>query len=109
MTTEEPKIWEALNELPEVKAVWKEWESGDFYISGEMKNPYILKSSLPYILFNQESLIWVPPLFHPIRPERSLWGIADKMNVWADLYSTCNNGRPDLALAKAILAGKEKG
>jgi len=103
MDQTELETWKALNELPEVKAVFECWLIGDYYLHNDEV----------YQCFAQGYMccepIWIPPLHDPIRPERSLIGIywENRFPVsWADIMCA---DRPDLALARAILAEPEKG
>ena len=102
MTTEELEIWKKLNELPEVKKVKGEWIKSDMVIL----RSHTIIDRLITVNGPEEGDIWVPHLYDPIRPERSLWGMMD----WDAPYTPpLVDGReeffirPDLAIAKAII------
>lgn len=127
MRTDELEIWKRLNECECVRPDYWLPLNGDRYIwidadgNPRVKNYYIGKEEI------NGSCIWIPPLYDPIRPERSLIGIAKgtvqlRMNPFlfgkwvCDIYnedgvrsSQTVSDRPDLALAKAIIEqSKEK-
>lgn len=88
----------------EVKAVFGQWYIGDICIIDK-------KGTLHTMQYNNSKdthSIWVPPIFDPIRPERSLRGlflaiIGNDSIRWHSCM-VLKDTRPDLALAKAILA-----
>lgn len=123
MTTDELEIWRTLNECEVVKKVKGEYkEAGDYYIR---RNRLITSTGLGRW---EKGELWIPPLYDPIRPERSLIGIyrnvrteyyklqhpnSDAKDVWRwvedDLSNTMfRQDRPDLALAKAIIEQEGK-
>lgn len=102
MTPSELEIWKALNELPEVKKVFGQWYIGDICIIDK-------KGTLHTMQYNNSKdthSIWVPPIFDPIRPERSLRGLFLEIVNDSVRWHSCmvlKDARPDLALAKAII------
>lgn len=117
MTTYEPEIWKRLNECEAVKKVFGGWEVGDRFAFGK-EIQTVTDESLNQ---HRRQAVWIPPLYDPIRPERSLIGIAmvkydvelhvnqgwvchllDKQSG-AYLYGGYDTARPDLALARAII------
>lgn len=110
MTTEELEIWKALNELKCVKKVKGHLDLGDNCLSRDSRGCRIGQYvAAPNQVYDD---LWIPPLYDPIRPDRSLWKIA--ANIRWDWSETTKlqfmiTDRPDLALSKAILEQKEKG
>ena len=128
MTTEH-EIWKRLNKLECVKKVFGAWRYGDFYtLYGSIYQ--IDEDDTDYNKHKTtmgKDEVWIPPLYDPVRPERSLIEILYTILVnkhddgWRDikhLYGWAReeigrivglSDRPDLALAKVILEQKEKG
>ena len=127
MEQSELEIWQALNELPEVESVRGQWHVVDNVIRHDTKELDIV---YPLDLACGQDAVWLPPLYDPIRPERSLIGIAKSMGYEINLFTNpyvysewvCEVSShpalgaysvyaktPDLALAKAILAAKGEG
>jgi hypothetical protein len=127
MTTEELKIWKRLNKLKCVEKAKGNLRMGDNCLSrydrGFEIAQYVAASNQIY------DNIWIPPLYNPIRPERSLIGIARgivslRKNPWlpSDKQWVCEildsqsgvrdsqlfADRPDLALAQAIIEQEAK-
>lgn len=108
MTKEEPEIWKRLNECEAVKKVFGcEWLYGDKYLDdGEIQT--IDNESLRCCLSPPKAggNIWIPPLYDPIRPERSLWGMsAGIREEWSVMQAGIfiASERPDLFLAEMII------
>ena len=99
MDADELEIWRALNELPEVKAVFGQWYIGDICIIDKKGTLHTMQYNNP----KDTHSIWVPPIFDPIRPERSLWMIAYNLGLYNLEVIASDFLRPDLALAKAII------
>lgn len=145
MTTEELEIWKRLNECECVKRVFGWWEIGDLlwddygeefgYVIGKQETEFTggrieITARVEYFSGLQSNIrrdsiekYFIPPLYDPIRPDRSLIGMVKgivilrhtpwlKENCWVceilDPLSgvkdqEVNAHRPDLALAKAII------
>lgn len=110
--TDEPEIWKKLNECECVKKVF-----GDYWLVGDRCSNMFSASGEIYTVSqvterNGINSYWIPPLFDPIRPERSLMGIAKSVKLHEnrkyDLKQLYYQDRPDLALAQAIIE-QEKG
>jgi len=108
MNTDELKTWEALNECECVKkARGNHHETNDLFITSVDYNLRLLNT-------------WVPLLYDPIRPERSLIGIVasimlklyPEMSEESAYKETCliagKSTRPDLALANVIIEQEGK-
>lgn len=110
MTTNELEIWKRLNELPEVKKAFGEWVEGDWFIpSGGDGTCEIGCCYNP--CYMEDSDIWIPKLYDPIRPERSLWYLSGDIRWnWSvdQKLQFMLDARPDLALAKAIIEQEGK-
>lgn len=120
MDNNELEIWRALNELPEVKKVFGEWDFGDRYVS-KGDGGILCEVWNPERMSDED---FVPPLYDSIRPERSLIGImfsqieadAIKKNGSSEITELTMHAlktlglrraitadRPDLAIARAII------
>ena len=131
MTTEELKIWKRLNECESVKKVfgvnYLPLRIGDFYCCPRKTGI----SRVEDIYTVPKNAIWIPPLYDPIRPERSLIGMVESLGYTINLYQNlmllpahrwvcellkdcikinvvCLD-RPDLALAQAIILNDGEG
>ena len=112
MTTDELEIWKRLKDCECVHPGYWLPLNGDRYIwidadgNPHVKIYYIRKEEI------NGSCIWIPPLYDPIRPERSLWGMSEDIrHRWGSQFEEAcflNTARPDLALAKAIIEMEEK-
>ena len=119
MTPNELEVWKELNELEVVKTAFDPCQPGDrfcYEYHGKI-HTYITAAEGGGM---DGDHYWIPQLFDPIRPERSLIGLAsqqgsvdvhynDWMMKWVthitpdDEYEQWTADRPDLALAKAII------
>ena len=101
MNQDEPEIWTRLNECECVKNVFGSFISRDLGWNTELC-AYVEVNG---IMGSHPEILWIPPLYDPIRPERSLWGIAGGTAnmTWAKLVAFVESDRPDLALARAII------
>ncbi|MEN6621447.1 MAG: hypothetical protein ABFD50_07870 [Smithella sp.] len=115
MTTDELEIWKRLNECECVQKAFDVsqhldrfcWQSPD----GRIHTYFTVAEGCGKGFAD----IWVPPLYDPIRPERSLIGMIDTNQWHVELFSSSIlylrryeddlviKDRPDLALAKAII------
>lgn len=125
MTPEELEVWKELNDLDVVKKVRGEhWMDGDLYITYQTRK--IKRMDCGMVIDDCDPDVWLPLLFDPIRPERSLMGIAstqydvemhynmgfvfhlcDKI-TGEYMFGGYDGNRPDLALAKAIIEQEGK-
>ena len=111
MTTDEPEIWKKLNECECVKKVF-----GDYWLVGDRCSNMFSASGEIYTVSqvterNGINSYWIPPLFDPIRPERSLWYLSGDIRWnWSgdQKLQFMLDARPDLALAKAIIEQEGK-
>ena len=113
MDNEELEIWRALNKLPEVKEVFGEWDYGDTYCNchGFLGHFPVANGTWDYTNDGWKFAIWIPPIYDPIRPERSLWHLSGDIRWhWSvsERLQFTFDARPDLALAKAILEQEGK-
>jgi len=102
MTTDELKTWQALNECEAVKKVFGGWEVGDRFAFGK-EIQTVTDESLNQ---HRRQAVWIPPLYDPIRPERSLWGMsAGIREEWSVMQAGIfiASERPDLFLAEMII------
>ena len=112
MDNEELEVWKRLNACECVKKVFVRWHEGDRYTYNEFslimsKNEHDNTPQYPLLA------IWIPPLYDPIRPERSLIGILrdnyPNTSMQYKMLSDCMTfPRPDLALARVIIAQERK-
>jgi len=103
MTTDEREIWRKLNECKAVKKVKGWWEIGDHYYSHRDSCVLVLNDDDTDLGIED---LFVPPLFDPIRPERSLWGMSEKIREeWSVMQAGIfmHSDRPDLVLAEMII------
>lgn len=109
MTTDELKTWEALNKCECVKKVFCGLQPGDRY--------YCMMNDDYGIQFDTMGAcdvtcdIWVPPLYDPIRPERSLWGMSEEIREEWSIMKVgifIASERPDLFLAEMIIEQEGK-
>lgn len=111
MNQEELKIWTRLNECEYVKKVKGHyWLVGDRCVNlfSQVNDIYTIGHS---ISVDDLDSIWIPPLYDPIRPERSLWYMSGDIRWnWPEqeklgfMIDAC----PDLALARAIIEQEGK-
>ena len=112
--TSELEIWKALSKCKCVRKVKGDWDYGDIYCNhyGSFGHFPVANDTWDYSNDGWKSAIWVPPLYDPICPERSLIGIAKSLKLHEnrkyDLKQLYYQDRPDLALAQAIIE-QEKG
>jgi hypothetical protein len=108
MTTNELEIWKKLNECECVNKVF-----GDYWLVGDRCSNMFSASGEIYTVSqvterNGINSYWIPPLYDPIRPERSLWMIAYNLGLYNLEVIASDFLRPDLALAKAIIEQEGK-
>ena len=117
MTTEELEIWKALSKCKCVRKVKGDWDYGDIYCNhyGSFGHFPVANDTWDYSNDGWKSAIWIPPLYDPIRPERSLIEIVKKLAndpslpiykqaaLEQNLDFCLDSDRPDLALARAII------
>lgn len=109
MTTDELEIWRTLNECECVKEVFGKWVEGDLFYDPYNEHQIVGRWNWTAIGRN---LIWIPLLYDPISPERSLWGMSEEIRdrKWSPgdciIFASLTD-RPDLALAKAIIEMEE--
>jgi len=107
MNLKELKIWTRLNECEYVKKV-----KGHYWLVGDRCVNLFSQANDIYTIGHSISVddldsIWIPPLYDPINPERSLIGIYSSFfpreKEW---ILPCN--RPDLYLVEAIIEQEGK-
>jgi hypothetical protein len=126
MTTEELEIWRKLNECKAVKKVKGLLELGDVVCFrnkigrvSEMQVNHNVANKREYVTVHvnligwieEQYLTWLPPLYDPIRPERSLWGMsAGIREEWSVMQAGIfiASERPDLFLAEMIIEQEGK-
>ena len=103
MDNNELEIWKKLNECEAAKKAFDSWWlEGDVFL-----DPSNQQMGRWNWTENGRKLIWIPPLYDPIRPERSLWMIAYNLGLYNLEVIASDFLRPDLALAKAIIEMEE--
>jgi len=123
MTNEELEIWRKLNECEAVGRVKGLLEFGDLVTFrnkigrvSEMQVNHDVANKREYTMVHvnqigwilEQYITWIPPLFNPICPERSLIGIYKSITGGIVKSITFTDNRPDLALARVIIEQEGK-